>query len=72
MGPRLYFGEYFDLPPITQVVSKAQRVLGFRPTDFSKALKATYRWYLRHHNHKAADYSFEDKLLGMAASAAAN
>lgn len=71
MGPRLYFGEYFDLPPITQVVSKAQRVLGFRPTDFSTALKQTYRWYLRHHNHRPADYSFEDRILGMAASAAA-
>ena len=71
MGPRLYFGEYFDLPPITQVVSKAQRVLGFQPTDFSKALKETYRWYLRHHNHEAADYSFEDRLLGLAASATA-
>ncbi len=51
MGPRLYFGHYFDLPPITQVVSKAQRVLGFQPTDFGEGLKETYRWYLRHHNH---------------------
>ncbi len=51
MGPKLYFGEYFDLPPITQVVSKAQRVLAFQPTDFSQGLEETYRWYLRHHNH---------------------
>ncbi len=71
MGPRLYFGEYFDLPPITQVVSKAQRVLRFRPTEFSAALKETYRWYQRHRDHKPVDYSFEDRLLGMAASAAA-
>jgi 2'-hydroxyisoflavone reductase len=72
MGPRLYFGMYFDLPPITQVVSKAQRVLGFRPTEFADGLKETYRWYLRHHNHRPADYSFEDRLLAMAASAAAS
>jgi nucleoside-diphosphate-sugar epimerase len=72
MGPRLYFGLYFDLPPITQVVSKAQRVLGFRPTDFSVGLKETYRWYLRHHNHRPADYSFEDRLLAMATAAAAS
>ena len=71
MGPRLYFGLYLDLPPITQVVSKAQRVLGFRPTEFSEGLKETYRWYLRHHNHKPADYSFEDRLLAMASAAAA-
>jgi len=72
MGPRLYFGLYLDLLPITQEVNKAQRVLGFRPTDFGEGLKETYRWYLRHHNHASLDYSFEDRLLGMAAAAAAS
>ena len=72
MGPRLYFGQYFDLPPITQVVSKAQRVLGFRPTDFGEGLRATYRWYLRHRDHKAPDCTFEERLLGMALTATAN
>jgi nucleoside-diphosphate-sugar epimerase len=71
MGPKLYFGFYFDLPPITQVVSKAQRVLGFQPTEFTQGLAETYRWYLRRQNHTAPDYSFEDRLLGMAVSAAA-
>lgn len=69
-GPRLYFGYYFDLPPITQIVAKAQRVLGFRPTDFAEGLRTTYRWYLRHHNHRAPDYAFEDKLLAAATVAA--
>jgi nucleoside-diphosphate-sugar epimerase len=69
---RLYFGQHFDLPPITQVVSKAQRVLGFKPTEFGEGLKATYRWYLRHHLHRDQDYSFEDRILGLVTSAAAS
>ena len=35
MGPNLYFGVYFDMPPITQVMTKAQRMLNFNPTDFT-------------------------------------
>ena len=34
MGPKMYFGFYFDLPAITVVVNKAQRVLKFKPVDF--------------------------------------
>jgi len=63
MGPLFYFGEYFDIPPITQVVTKAQRVLAFKPTDFARGLKDTYRGYLRNHNRKRPDYAFEDALL---------
>jgi nucleoside-diphosphate-sugar epimerase len=71
MGPRLYFGYYFDLPPITQVVSKAQRVLGLKPTDFAQGLAETYRWHQRHHDHPGIDYSFEDRLMCLYAMAAA-
>ncbi len=63
MGPKLYFGMYLDLPPITQVVTKAQRVLHFKPSDFLEGLKETYRWYLRHHERPEFDYAFEDALL---------
>jgi 2'-hydroxyisoflavone reductase len=63
MGPTFYFGEYFDVPPITQVVTKAQRVLAFKPTDFARGLKETYRGYLRNHNRKRPDYAFEDALF---------
>ncbi|MGE5645799.1 MAG: NAD-dependent epimerase/dehydratase family protein [Acidobacteriota bacterium] len=63
MGPNLYFGYYFDLPPITQIVTKAQRVLGFKATDFAAGLKETYRWYLRHHERRDIDYAFEDRVL---------
>jgi nucleoside-diphosphate-sugar epimerase len=68
MGPKLYFGHYFDLPPITQVVAKAQRVMGFRPTDFSRGLEETYRWYVRHRDRSPRDYRFEDELLNAAAA----
>ena len=66
MGPQLYFGFYFDVAPITQIVTKAQRVLGFKPTDFLAGLKETYRWYLRHHTKRETDYAYEDRLLGLA------
>ncbi|MCU0246658.1 MAG: NAD-dependent epimerase/dehydratase family protein [Bryobacter sp.] len=62
-GPQLYFGEYFDVPAITQVVAKAQRVLGFKPTEFGKGLSETYKWYLRNHRKPKIDYTFEDALL---------
>jgi nucleoside-diphosphate-sugar epimerase len=71
MGPQLYFGFYFDVPPVTQIVTKAQRVLAFRPTDFTQGLKETYRWYVRHHNFRPLDYTFEDRLLAHAQAAAA-
>ncbi|MGH9558489.1 MAG: NAD-dependent epimerase/dehydratase family protein, partial [Bryobacteraceae bacterium] len=66
MGPKLYFGFYFDMPPITQVTAKAQRVLKFKATDFLAGLKETYRWYLRHNDFPKQDYEFEDKLLASA------
>lgn len=71
MGPRAYFGIYFDLPPITQIVTKAQRVIGLKPIDFHLGLKETYRWYVRHNHRREIDYSFEDRLLAMAQPRAA-
>jgi nucleoside-diphosphate-sugar epimerase len=66
MGPKLYFGFYYDMPPITQVTAKAQRVLKFKPTDFETGLKETYRWYLRGTSFPKPDYGFEDALLAHA------
>jgi 2'-hydroxyisoflavone reductase len=63
MGPRLYFGKYFDVPPITQITAKAQRMLKFKPTEFHAGLQETYRWYLRHNDFPEPDFSFEDTLL---------
>ena len=70
MGPKLYFGFYFDVPAITVVVNKAQRVLKFKPVDFATGLKETYRWYLRHNPFPKPDYTFEDALIEAAPASA--
>jgi 2'-hydroxyisoflavone reductase len=69
MGPLLYFGVYLDLPPITMLIAKAHRMLGFRPADFKQGLKETYRWYIRHRPRRTPDYRFEDQLLAEAKKA---
>jgi nucleoside-diphosphate-sugar epimerase len=71
MGQPAYFGVYLDVPPITEVVVKAKRILGFQPTPFETGLKETYRWYLRNGKKSKIDYSFEDRLIEMAAVAPA-
>ena len=54
---------YLDVQPITEVVVKAKRILGFQPTPFDAGLKETYRWYLRNTKKTRIDYSFEDRLI---------
>ena len=66
LGPKLYFGMHYDMPPITQVTVKAQRILKLKMTDYAVGLKETYKWYLRHKDFPEPDYSFEDKLLAKA------
>ena len=63
MGEKLYFGSYYDLPAITQIITKAQRMLSFKPVDFDVGLKATYRAYLKKRGYPKPDYTFEDELL---------
>jgi 2'-hydroxyisoflavone reductase len=65
-GPKLYFAFYYDLPPITMVVNKAQRVLKLKPVDFDEGMKVTYRWWQRHNPFPKADYAFEDSLVALA------
>src|SRR6266853_1978100 len=71
MGQPGYFGVYLDVPPITSVVVKAKRILGFQPTPFDSGLKETYRWYSRNVKKSRIDYSFEDRLVDMATVAPA-
>jgi len=68
MGTRLYFAFYLDLPPITMVVNKAQRVLKCKPTDFEDGMRETYRWWYRHNLFPKPDYAFENSLLALAAT----
>lgn len=64
LGPKLYFGFYFDLPPITMLVTKAQRVLKFKPTEFGTGLKDTYKaWKAISVTLPVPDYSYEDSVL---------
>ena len=62
-GHKLYFGQYYDVPAITQIVTKAQRMLSFKPTDFLTGLKTEYRAYQRKRCFGRPDFSFEDELL---------
>jgi nucleoside-diphosphate-sugar epimerase len=66
MSPPYYFGEYYDLPPITEYMGKVARVLKVRTTPFETGLKETFRWYLKNHKAPAADFSFEDRLIANA------
>jgi hypothetical protein len=63
MGGNLYFGVYYDMPPITQNVSKAERLLGLLPTEFTAGLAETYESYLEKRVDSPIDYAFEDGLL---------
>ena len=65
-----YFGEYFDVPPITMNIGKVARMLKVKGTPFEAGLKETYRWYARNHKPRTAGFDFDDKLLAMAKAGA--
>jgi 2'-hydroxyisoflavone reductase len=66
MEEPFYFGEYLDVPPITENIGKVARLLKTRSTAFEIGLKETYRWYTRNHRPRTAGFEFDDKLLAMA------
>lgn len=70
MGDPAYFGIYFDVPAITEIVNKARRILGFRATAFDTGLRETYQWYLKHQKRSTIDFGFEDKLIASAGGSA--
>ena len=63
MGENLYFALYFDMPPITEDVGKAERLLGLIPMSFEAGLGEAFEWYLAGHQRPVIDYSFENGLL---------
>jgi hypothetical protein len=69
MAEPLYFGEYYDVPPITEYIGKVRRLLKTTQTPLEAGLKETYRWYTRHHKPRTAGFEFDDKLLGMVRAA---
>jgi nucleoside-diphosphate-sugar epimerase len=68
MEEPFYFGEYFDVPPITENIGKVARVLKLKPTPFETGLKETYKWYTRNHKPRTAGFEFDDKILALAKS----
>ena len=60
-----YFGEYLDLPPITENIGKVARILKLKPTPFDVGLKETYRWHTRNHKPRTSSFELDDKLLAM-------
>jgi len=65
IGPKAYYGEYLDLPPMTSVVEKARLVLGVTPTSLDAALRDSFEWY-RTQPRRVVDYAFEDALIATA------
>jgi nucleoside-diphosphate-sugar epimerase len=59
----LYFGQYFDLPPITEAVGRVKRELNVTQTPFASGLEETYKWYAEHGPQRNLDFTFEDELI---------
>jgi 2'-hydroxyisoflavone reductase len=62
----MYFGQYYDVPPITEAVGRVKRVLHVSLTPFATGLKETWRWYSRHTPERKLDFTFEDKVIRQA------
>ena len=60
---KLYFGDYYDIPAITQIITKAQRMLALRPMEFIEGLRIDYQAYLKKRKFPKPDFSFDDELL---------
>src|SRR5260370_42166653 len=43
-GDPAYFGQYFDMQPITEAMGKLKRVLKGQVTPFDQVLRETFRW----------------------------
>ncbi|MDP9053328.1 MAG: NAD-dependent epimerase/dehydratase family protein [Acidobacteriota bacterium] len=65
-GPPMYFGQYYDVPPITEAVGRVKRVLNVSLTPFATGLRETYKWYTKHGQERKTDFAFEDKLIRQA------
>jgi nucleoside-diphosphate-sugar epimerase len=65
MGSRMYFGATLDAEvDFSLSVDKAQRVLGFRPTDPVQGLAETFAWYLANDRGRSPKFTFDKEVLG--------
>ena len=60
--PPYYFGQYFDIPPITLDITRAQKELGFQPVSMAEGLRQAWRWYSST-DRERPDFSFDDIAL---------
>ena len=64
MGDPMYFGQYYDVPPITEAVGRVKRVLNLSLTPFAAGLKETYKWYQRQQpGNRKVNVKFEETLI---------
>ena len=61
--PPYYFGQYFDMPPITMDVTRARQVLGLETRTMSSGLRETWDWYRKAGPHAEPDFRFDDRVL---------
>ncbi|MDE0102895.1 MAG: NAD-dependent epimerase/dehydratase family protein [Bryobacterales bacterium] len=64
-APPFYFGQYFDMPPITLNTAKARRELSFEPRTLASGLRNTWQWYesTQRRTRRQPDFSFEDAVI---------
>ncbi len=70
-GDPAYFGQYFDLPPITEAMGKLKRMLKVQVTPFDQGLRETFLWYQRKKKPTKINTDFEDKLIALAQTSVA-
>lgn len=65
LGPKMYFGATLDAEVDFSVsVEKAQRLLGFQPTDPMDGLREAYDWYLENDRDRSPKFTFDKEVLG--------
>ncbi|HII39884.1 MAG TPA: NAD-dependent epimerase/dehydratase family protein [Thermoplasmata archaeon] len=65
MGSSMYFGATLDAETDFSVsIEKAQKILGFRPTDPKEGLAEAFRWYLANDRGRMPKFTFDKKVLG--------
>jgi hypothetical protein len=64
--PPFYFGQYFDMPPITEGTSRIQDELGFSATPLIEGLRITFFNSYETSARTTPDFSFDDKALAAA------
>jgi 2'-hydroxyisoflavone reductase len=70
-GDPAYFGQYFDLPPITEAMGKLKRMLKVQVTPFDQGLRETFLAHQKKKKTVKLNTDFEDKLIALAQTSVA-